>query len=56
MTHAVQWIRSLIFNVQMYVALLPFGLFWLIPQFSRAVRPCWPVAAIVGTFSGARVG
>lgn len=59
MTHAVQWIRSLIFNVQMYVALLPFGLFWLIPAiFSRraavlACRSyCWYIQWCAGWMIG----
>ena len=31
MNHAIQWVRSLIFNAQMYVAMLVVGLIYLIP-------------------------
>lgn len=43
MKTAIQWVRSLVFNIQMYVVMVPIGLFWMIPAcFDRkyAVLAC----------------
>ena len=45
MGYAIQWVRSLIFNIQMYVAMLVYGLVYLVPaMFSKD----WAVAACHG--------
>ncbi|HCP80484.1 MAG TPA: 1-acyl-sn-glycerol-3-phosphate acyltransferase [Octadecabacter sp.] len=59
MSYAIQWVRSLIFNVIMYVALLPWGIVFAIPAtFSRRWAVlccrsyCWFIKWLAGWLIG----
>jgi 1-acyl-sn-glycerol-3-phosphate acyltransferase len=65
MSYAIQWVRSLIFNAQMYVAMLVFGIVYMIPAIiseKGAVAAChgycryirWSAGWIIGLKSEIR--
>lgn len=59
MSYAIQWVRSLIFNAQMYVAMLVFGVIYLIPAIiseKGAVAACHAYCRYIRWSAGWMIG
>jgi len=59
MSHAIQWVRSLVFNAQMYVAMLVVGLIYMIPAIiseKGAVAGCHAYCRYIRWSAGWMIG